>query len=170
MGLVYSENTIIYPGFKYGKGCTIGNFCVIEEDCIIGDNVKIGNYVLLKKGTVIGNNCYIDSYVRSSGDNKIGNNVTIRFGATIARKVFLEDDVFISPNVMTVYSKHDGEQSSKTLIKKGAFIGTAAVIGPNVTIEEGVVIGAQSYVSKNCETNNGIYTGVPAKFKKMKKV
>jgi maltose O-acetyltransferase len=92
----------------------------------------------------------------------IGNNVTLRFGSTIAREVFVEDDVFIAPNVMTIYSKHTGEKSTGTFIKKGSFIGTAAVLGPNVTIGEGVVIGAQSYVSKDC-IDKGIYVGIPAR-------
>ncbi len=163
-----NSNNIIHHSVISGKDTTIGNFCIIQKNVIIGDNVTIENYVLLKEGTIIGDNCYIDSYARSSGDNKIGNNCTIRFGATIARKVILEDNVFISPNVMTIYSKHNGDKSSQTLIKKRAFIGTAAVIGPNVTIEKGVVIGAQTYVSGNCMKENGIYTGVPAKFLKMK--
>jgi len=153
---------IIHRSFKQGKNCKIGNFCVIEEDVIIGDNVDIQNYVLLKKGTVIGNDCYVDSYFRSSGDNEIGNNVTLRFGSTIARKVFVGDNVFISPNVMTVYSLPDGTKSALTLIKKGAFIGTAAVLGPNVTISEGSIIGANAFVNKDC-LEKGIYVGNPAR-------
>lgn len=164
VGNVYtSHNTnIIHGSFIEGKNCKIGNFCVIEEDVVVGDNVDIQNYVLLKKGTRIGNNCYVDSYFRSSGDNVIGNNVTLRFGSTVARKVFVEDDVFISPNVMTVFSLPDGSTSAGTYIKKGAFIGTAAVLAPNITIEEGCIIGANAFVNKSC-LEKGIYAGNPAK-------
>lgn len=153
---------IIHESFKHGKNFKIGNFCVIEKDVEVGDEINIQNYVLLKAGTKIGNNCYVDSYFRSSGDNKIGNNVTLRFGSTIARKVYVGDGVFISPNVMTVYSKHTGEKSSGTYIGSSAFIGTAAVIGPNVTIGSNVIIGSQAYVSKDC-LEEGVYVGVPAK-------
>lgn len=153
---------VIHKSFVYGNNLKLGDFCVIEEDVVIGDNVDIQNYVLLKKGTIIGDNCYVDSYFRSSGDNKIGNNVTLRFGSTIARKVFVEDDVFISPNVMTVYSLPDGSKSAGTYIKKGAFIGTAAVLAPNITIEEGCVIGANAFVNKSC-MERGIYVGNPAR-------
>lgn len=166
-----------------GKNVDIGFHNIIEKDVIIGDNVNIGShniimensqigdfcniqhYVLLKEHTVIGSGCYIDSYVRSSGDNKIGNNVTLRFGSTIARKVFVEDGVFISPNVMTVYSKHTNEKTIGTFIKRDSYIGTAAVLGPNIIIGRDVVIAAQAYVSKDC-IKKGIYMGVPAKFKK----
>lgn len=161
-GYIKLGTNLIHFTFTYGENFKIGDFCVIEEGCEVGDNVDMQNYVLLKKGTKIGNNCYIDSYFRSSGDNKIGNNVTLRFGSTIARKVFVEDGVFISPNVMTVYSLPDGSKSAGTYIKKGAFIGTAAVLAPNITIESGSIIGANSFVNKSI-LEKAIYAGNPAK-------
>ena len=155
-------NNIIHESFRHGENFKIGNFCVIEEDVIVGDDVDIQNFVLLKKGTRIGNNVYVDSYFRSSGDNKIGNNVTLRFGSTIARKVYVGDNVFISPNVMTIYSKHTGEKSIGTYIDEGAFVGTAAVLGPNITIGKKAVIGSMAYVAKDC-VDGGVYIGIPAK-------
>jgi len=152
----------IHNSFKYGKNCKIGDYCVIEEGCEVGDNVDIQNFVLLKKNTKIGNDCYVDSYFRSSGDNVIGNGCILRFGSTIARKVFLGDNVFISPNVMTVYSLPDGSKSSKTVINDDCFIGTAAVISPNIEIVKGCIIGANSFINKSCY-ERGIYVGNPAK-------
>jgi len=157
-----TNNCIIGKNVVIGKGTTIGNYCVIEDNVTIGKNVNIQHFVLLKEGTIIGDDCYVDSYFRSSGDNKIGNNVTLRFGSTIARKVYVEDDVFISPNVMTVYSLPDGSKSVGTYIKKGAFIGTAAVLAPNITICEGTIIGTNSFVNKDI-TEPGIYAGTPAR-------
>jgi UDP-3-O-[3-hydroxymyristoyl] glucosamine N-acyltransferase len=144
-----------------GKNVTMGDYNIIKDNVTIGDNTKIENFVLLKSGTVIGDNCYVDSYVKSSGDNTIGNRVTLRFNATIARLVVIEDDVFISPNVMTIYVKHTGEHSKGTLIKSRSFLGTNAVIGPDVVVGEDVIIGAQAYVSKSC-LDPGTYVGVPA--------
>jgi UDP-2-acetamido-3-amino-2,3-dideoxy-glucuronate N-acetyltransferase len=153
---------IIHKSFKYGKNLKLGDFCIIEEDCEVGDDVDIQNYVLLKKGTKIGNTCYVDSYFRSSGDNEIGNNVTLRFGSTVARKVFVRDNVFISPNVMTVYSLPDGTKSAATVIGEGCFIGTAAVLAPNITIMAGAIVGANSFVNKPI-LEKAIYAGNPAK-------
>jgi len=154
--------SIIHESFISGEDCQIGDFCVIEEDVIVGDNVDIQNFVLLKKGTRIGNNCYVDSYFRSSGDNEIGDNVILRFGSTIARKVYVENDVFISPNVMTVFSLPDGSKSAATIIKKDAFIGTAVVLAPNITIAAGTIIGANSFVNKSIK-EKGVYVGNPAR-------
>lgn len=155
---------IIGDNVSFGKNVTIGHHCIIEDNVEIGDNTTIENYVLLKQHTVIKNNVLIDSYVRSSGDNTIGNNVTIRYGVTIARRVYIHDGAFISPNVMTIYITHTGEKSQGTVLKSNCFIGTAAVIGSGVTIGEDVVIGAMAYVSKDC-LEKGIYVGVPAKLK-----
>lgn len=152
----------IHPSFKHGKNFKIGDFCIIHEDVEVGDNVTIENYVLLKKGTKIGSNVFVDSYVRSSGSNKIGNNVTLRFGSTIAREVTIEDNVFISPNVMTIYSTHAHNKVPGTFVGDSAFIGTAVVLGPGVKIEKGVVVGSMAYVDKDL-SEKGIYVGIPAK-------
>ena len=162
------SSNLIHPSFKHGKNFKIGDFCVIHEDVEVGDNVTIENYVLLKKGTKIGNDVFVDSYVRSSGSNKIGNNVTLRFGSTIAREVTIGNDVFISPNVMTIYSTHEGEQVAGTYVGNNAFIGTAAVLGPGIKIEEEVVVGSMSYVVKDLTEKGGIYVGIPARFVKRK--
>ena len=161
----YGKYCDIADDFQHGKNFKCGSFVKIDKDVIVGDDVTIENFVLLKPGTRIGNNVFVDSYFRSSGSNKIGNNVTLRFGSTIAREVTVEDDVFISPNVMTVYSRHTGEKVGGTTIGKGAHVGTAAVIGPGVKIAAGSVIGSQAYVSKDI-TEPGIYVGVPAVKKK----
>ena len=160
------KTNIIHPSFKHGISFEIGNFCIIEEDVVVGDNVKIENYVLLKSGTVIGDNTFIDSYVRSSGDNLIGNDCTIRYGATIAKEVEIHNEVFISPNVMTIYSDPKGTSnktiSMHTVIHNGVYIGTSAIIGKCVEIYSDITVGAMSYVKESLFIS-GTYVGVPAK-------
>ncbi len=140
----------------------MGAYSIVEEGCDVGDNTEIGNYVLLKRNTKIGTGVYIDSYVKSSGNNRIGNNVTLRYNATIARDVEIEDDVFISPNVMTIYVEHTGEMKGGIVIGKGAFIGTNVVIGAGLKIGPGVTIGAMALVARDC-IDPGIYVGIPAR-------
>jgi UDP-2-acetamido-3-amino-2,3-dideoxy-glucuronate N-acetyltransferase len=154
---------VIGKNVTIGKGTTIGSHCIIGDNVVIGENVDVQNYVLLKKDTIIGDSCYVDSYFRSSGDNKIGNNVTLRFGSTIARKVYVSDGVFISPNVMTIFSTPSGDTNEGTYLEEGVFVGTASVLAPNITICKDTVIGGNSFVNKDI-TKTGIYAGVPAKF------
>ncbi len=156
------HGNIIDPSFKHGKNFKIGNYCIIKEDCEVGDNVTIKDYVRLASNTKIGNNCVIDSYVKSSGQNSIGDNVTIRYDSIIAREVTVEDDVFISPQVMTIYSTHKGVKKGGIVIGKGAFIGTNVTIGAGVKIGPNVIIGAKALVTKDC-LKEGVYVGIPAR-------
>jgi len=157
---VFGKYDVIDSSFKAGKNCTIGNFVTIEPGVIVGDNCQIGNYVLLKSGTKIGDDCQVDSYVRSSGDNRIGNNCTLRYGATIARRVQLGDGVFLSPNVMTIFGRE------VTVIEDGVFVGTGAVIDAGVWVTKGVRIGALAFVREDCTVPGATYVGVPARRRK----
>lgn len=157
----YGEGCIVADDFKHGKNFSMGNYCVIQEGCEVGDNVRLEHFVLLKKGTKIGDNVYVDSYVKSSGSNQIGSNVTLRFNATIAREVIVEDDVFVSPNVMTIFSDHKGISHPGIVIGKGCHIGTNVVINHGVKIAPHTVIGALSLVAKDVLVP-GIYVGIPA--------
>ena len=153
----------ISPSIRLGRGVTIGRNVIILDNCVIGGGTKVEHFVLLKEYTFIGNDCFIDSYVRSSGHNAIGNNVTIRFGSTICREATIEDNVFISPNVMTIYSTYEGKKAGGIVIGNGSHIGTGAVINAGVKICPGSVVGAMSLVTKDI-TRRGVYMGVPVRF------
>jgi len=130
-----------------GENVEVGRFSIIDEGCEIGDDVIIKDFVRLAKNTKIGDRTSIDSYVRSSGDNSIGNDVTIRYGATIAHKVTVEDWVFISPNVMTVYTLPNRDVKGGIRIGEKSFISTGTVIGAGVEIGCKCLVGAQSFLS-----------------------
>ena len=108
-GRHWTECNDVDASFQHGRNFKIGRYCCIEADVVVGDDVELGYYVLLERGTRIGSGTFVDSYVRSAGDNRVGDRVTLRFGSTVARKVHIDDDAFISPNVMTIYSRHTGE-------------------------------------------------------------
>lgn len=155
----------IHETVMFGENVIIGGYNFLDEGVVIGDNTKLQNYIELRKDTIIGKNCYIDSRVNTSGGCKIGDGVTLRYNAIIARGVIIEDDVFISPRVMFIFSDHKGVKHPGTVIGKGCHIGTNAVIGPNVKICPGAVIGAMTFVNRDV-TEPGIYTGIPATLKK----
>jgi len=152
----------IDAGFKHGSDFKIGFFNHIHPNVIVGQSVTIRSYVELRPHTIIGDNCYIDSGVKSSGECRIGNNVTIRYDAIIARNTFIEDDVFISPQVMFINIPFKTKEKKPTIIRKGAKIGTNATINDGVEIGEGVIIGAKSFVNKDC-LELGVYIGIPAR-------
>ncbi len=156
-------NNIIHPSFKCGSKFKIGHFNVIEKNVNVGDNVEVCNFALIKEGTKIGNNCFIDSYVLSSGDCTIGNNVVLRYQSVIARNVVIEDNVFFTAGVKTIFLDHMRTASNKKLIiGEGCFLGDSAVVMGEVKIAPWCVIGACSFVNKDTDPY-GVYIGIPSR-------
>ncbi|HZZ74956.1 MAG TPA: acyltransferase [Puia sp.] len=142
-----------------GKGTKIFNF-VNAYGCTIDDNSKIGAFVEIQKGAFIGKNCKISSHT------------------FICEGVYIEDNVFIGHGVMFTNdlfpkaTNADGSQQTesdwkviKTIVKKGASIGSNATILCGITIGENALIGAGSVVTKDVLPNS-VVAGVPAKILK----
>ncbi len=175
--------------FKYGRECKIGRYCYIDEDVVIGDNVIVGDYTKIMKGTRLGNNvtlmdyvklmprtkigdnCKLDDYVNTSGYVDIGNNIRIKRCSMIGQAVRIEDDAWIGSGVSTTRIKYpkavgkEEEFEEWITIKRGAIIGSRALLLAGVTIGEGASIGAGALVTKDCEPW-GVYIGHPAVLKR----
>lgn len=140
----------------------------IIKNCKIGKNTKIWNFVNMYD-CEIGDNCNIGSYVEIQNDVKIGNNVIISSHSLICSLVTIEDDVFIGHGVVTIndinppsFRKTGSKKEwKKTLIKKGAVIGSNATLFP-VIIGENAKIGAGAVVTKDVPDNT-IVIGNPAR-------
>jgi acetyltransferase-like isoleucine patch superfamily enzyme len=92
--------------------------------------------------------------------------------------VTIEDNVFVGHNVSFINDKMpratnpDGSLQTeadwkveRTLVKKGASIGTSTTILCGVTIGENAIVGAGSVVTKDVPANS-IVTGVPARVRR----
>lgn len=161
----------IHSSFIHGKNFRIGAFNHIHEDVIVGDDVHIRSYVELRPGTHIGNRVYLDSGVKSSGKNLVGDRVTLRYDSILAKGIIIEDDVFISPQLMTENVNQYGEEIGGAHIGVGdwdgdtkyrVFIGTNVTLASGIEICPSVIIGTKTNVRKSI-TEPGIYIGNPAK-------
>ena len=159
------------PSFEYGEDLKIGKFNHIYDGVKVGDNCIIRSYVELRSGTIIGNECYIDSGVKSSGDCVIKDNVTLRYDSIIARGAIVEDNVFISPQLMTENLDHRGESIGGAHIGTGewdgkttyrVFIGTNVTLAAGIEICSGTIIGTKANVRKDI-IEPGVYIGNPAR-------
>jgi acetyltransferase-like isoleucine patch superfamily enzyme len=150
------ENYIRLNDVELGEGVRIFSF-VNAYGCKIDDGTKVGAFVEIQKGAAIGKNCKVSSHT------------------FICEGVTIEDNCFIGHGVMFTNDKFpratnpDGSQQTDedwvvipTLVKKGASIGSGAVIIAGVTIGENAIIGAGAVVTKDVEPNT-IVTGVPSK-------
>jgi UDP-2-acetamido-3-amino-2,3-dideoxy-glucuronate N-acetyltransferase len=150
------ENFIRLNNVALGKDVKIFSF-VNAYGCRIGDNSKIGAFVEIQKNVGIGKNCKISSHT------------------FICEGVEIEDNCFIGHGVMFTNDKYpratnaDGSQQTEadwevisTYVKKGASIGSGAVIIAGVTIGENAIVGAGAVVTKDVPPDS-IVAGVPAK-------
>lgn len=151
-----NEYCAITPNVKLGKDVKLSKFINLYG-CEIGDGTKIGAFVEIQKNATIGKCCKISSH------------------SFICEGVAIEDNVFIGHGVMfinDIYPRATAEgqlqteadwKVERTLIKKGASIGTGATILANVTVGENAIVGAGSVVTKDVPANS-IVAGNPAKF------
>lgn len=152
---------------------------MIKKDVKIGKGTKIFQPDLVNLyGCEIGDNCKIGAFVEIRKDVKIGNNVKIQAFAFIPEGVTIEDGVFIGPHVCFINDKYprainrDGSlktaedwETTKTIVKKRAAIGSNSTILCGVTIGEHAMVGAGSVVTKDVPTKV-LVIGNPAKIVK----
>ena len=143
--------------------------CLIFDDAKIGKGTRIGNFVMIRDHTIIGENCLIGSYVDIEGDVRIGNFVSIQSACYLTRGILIEDEVFLGPRIVTMNDKaicyrrptqHFNRQAPRIL--RAARVGGGSVLLPGVTIGENAFIGAGSVVTRDVP-DRSILTGNPGR-------
>jgi acetyltransferase-like isoleucine patch superfamily enzyme len=154
-----SDFCCITADVKLGKDVCLSKFINLYG-CQIGDGTKIGAFVEIQKNASVGKNCKISSH------------------SFICEGVTIEDNVFVGHSVTFINDSYpravtsDGQPQTakdwkveRTLVKKGASIGSGATILANITIGENAIVGAGSVVTKDVPAN-AIVVGNPAKVKR----
>lgn len=156
---------------------TAPEFSRIANDVKLGKDVRIFAFVNLY-GCTIGDNSKIGTFVEIQKNAEIGRNVKVSSHTFICEGVQIEDDVFIGHNVSFINDKYpratsaNGElqteadwQVVKTVVQRGASIGTSSTILCGVTIGEFAVVGAGSVVTRDVPANT-VVAGNPARILK----
>jgi acetyltransferase-like isoleucine patch superfamily enzyme len=146
----------VAPDVKLGKDVKLSKFINLYG-CEVGDNTKIGAFVEIQKNTKIGKNCKISSHTF------ICEGVTIEDNAFIGHSVTFINDSFPRATIGDGQLQTEKDwKVERTLVKKGASIGSGATILSNVVIGENAIVGAGSVVTKDVPAN-AIVVGNPAK-------
>jgi len=146
----------IAPDVKVGRDVRLSKFINLYG-CQIGDETKVGAFVEIQKNASVGKHC------------KISSHTFICEGVTIEDNVFVGHSVaFINDSYPRATNAEGGLQTEsdwkveKTLVKRGASIGSGSTILANVTIGENAIVGAGSVVTRDVPPNSIAY-GNPAR-------
>ena len=146
----------VSPDVVLGIGVKLFGFCNLYG-CEIGDETKIGTFVEIQKGAKIGARCKVSSH------------------SFICEGVTIEDEVFIGHGVMFINDRYpkainpegclqtDNDwECQRTLVKRGASIGSGATLLGGITIGENALVGAGSVVTRDVPSGSTV-VGNPAR-------
>ncbi len=154
---IVEEYKCIAEDVRLGKNVKLSKFINLYG-CSIGDNTKIGAFVEIQKNALIGKNCKISSHTFICEGVHIEDEVFIGHGVT-----FINDTFPRATSAGGNLQTEEDWQVERTIIRKGASIGSGATILSNVTIGEGAIVGAGSVVTKDVPPKV-IVAGNPARF------
>ena len=124
--------------------------------CRIGAGTKIGTFVEIQKNAVVGRRCKISSHT------------------FVCEGVTIEDEVFVGHGVMFINDRRprataDGRLQTEAdwtvepiQVRRGASIGSGAVLMCGVTVGEGALVGAGAVVTADVPPGATV-AGVPAR-------
>ncbi|MDI1249663.1 MAG: acyltransferase [Lacunisphaera sp.] len=141
----------IAPDVRLGARVRLNAFINLYG-CTIGDDAMIGTFVEIQRDVVVGPRCRVQSHT------------------FICSGVTLEADVFIGHGVMFINDRHPTIaatlagtwQMERTTIRRGASIGSGALIFGGLTIGEGATVGAGAVVRQDVPAGATV-AGVPAR-------
>src|SRR5580658_6716053 len=123
---------------KLGKDVRLSKFINLYG-CEIGDETKVGAFVEIQKGARVGCRCKISSHTFICEGVEIEDNVFVGHGV-----VFI-NDTYPRATTNAGELKTDADwKVERTLVRKGASIGSGATILSNVTVGENAIVGAGS--------------------------
>ena len=150
---------MIAPDVKLGKDVAIPQPDLVNlYGCAIGDETKIGAFVEIQKNATVGPRCKISSH------------------SFLCEGVVLEAEVFVGHGVMFINDRYPRATAggrlqaesdwavAPTRVKRGASIGSGAVILCGVTIGEEAMIGAGAVVTRDVPAH-AIVVGVPGRLR-----
>ncbi len=151
-----NEFVSIAPDVKLGENVKLSKYINLYG-CEIGDGTKIGAFVEIQKKATVGQNCKISSHTF------ICEGVTIEDGVFVGHSVTFINDSY--PRAINPNGELQTEQDwavERTLVKRGASIGSGTTVLSKITIGEYAIVGAGSVITKDVPAY-AIVAGNPAR-------
>jgi acetyltransferase-like isoleucine patch superfamily enzyme len=151
-----NAHNAISEDVKLGANVRLSKFINLYG-CEVGDETKIGAFVEIQKNAVVGKRC------------KISSHTFICEGVVIEDNVFIGHGVIFTNDMYPRATARDGKLQTeadwkveRTVVRKGASVGSGATILCNISIGENAIVGAGSVVTKDVPAD-AIVAGNPAR-------
>ena len=151
-----SSFNCISDDVKLGSGVRLSKFINLYG-LEIGDETKIGAFVEIQKNASVGKSCKISSHTFVCEGVTIEDNVFVGHGV-----IFINDSYPRATSANGVLQTEEDWKVERTVVRKGASIGSGAIILANTTIGENAIVGAGSVVTRDVPAN-AVVAGNPAK-------
>jgi bifunctional UDP-N-acetylglucosamine pyrophosphorylase / glucosamine-1-phosphate N-acetyltransferase len=142
--VVVEPNVVFGPGVRVASGAKIRAFSHLEG-ASVGEGCEVGPYARLRPGAVLEKGAKIGNFVEVK-------NATLGEGAKANHLTYLGDaTVGAGANIGagTITCNYDGYFKHKTVIGRGAFIGSNSALIAPVTIGADAIVAAGSAVSRD---------------------
>jgi UDP-2-acetamido-3-amino-2,3-dideoxy-glucuronate N-acetyltransferase len=147
----------IAPDVRLGRGVTIYHPTLVNlYGCTVGEETRIGAFVEIQKNAVVGARCKISSHT------------------FVCEGVIIEDEVFVGHGVMFINDRRPRATAAgrpqteadwtvvPTRVRRGASIGTGAVLLCGVTVGRDALVGAGAVVTHDVP-DGAVVAGTPAR-------
>jgi bifunctional UDP-N-acetylglucosamine pyrophosphorylase/glucosamine-1-phosphate N-acetyltransferase len=165
--VVVGNDTVIHPGTtllgatRIGAGCSLGQGCWVRDSQVdertaiepysvldhaeVGPNCRVGPFARLRPGTVLLDGAKVGNFVETK-NSRLGSGVKASHLAYIG-----DAEVGEGSNIGagTITCNYDGRNKHRTVIGRGAFIGSDTMLVAPVKIGDGAMTGAGSVISKD---------------------
>jgi acetyltransferase-like isoleucine patch superfamily enzyme len=127
----------------FGEGVVVQPFTNLYG-CRIGSRTRIGTFVEIQRGAEIGADCKVQSHTFICDGVQIEDQAFIGHGVT-----FVNDRFPRATNRSGALQTESDWEMSRTLVERGASIGSGATILSGVRVGRGAMVGAGSVVTKD---------------------
>ena len=153
----------VHPGAEIGAGTRVGEYCVIEEDVVVGANCVLEPYVYVKRWTTLGEGNEVSagtvlgtdpldknfrgdrSYLRIGSNNKIREHYTISRGTQPESVTTIGDGNYI---MTSGHIAHNCTIGNNTVIASCALIAGHVEVQDQAFISGGVVVHQYSKIGR----------------------
>ena len=167
---------VVSPRAKLGNNVTIGPYCVVEDDVILGDHCRLETRVTIKSQTSLGSQNVVEDGVilggspqhlaagEQCGGLRIGNNNSIRENVTMHRALQADKDTVVGDHNLIMVNTHIGHDTivedhtimannvmlaGHTIVGDHAYLAGATGVHQFCRIGQYTMIGGQSAVSRD---------------------